>query len=544
MGACQCKCCSSQDEDRSNLSAYDAPSSSHNNSVLGINGSSLNRDLSGSRKRAVASRVVDNLILQTLNMIGKLGLVGYNHEHPEVLEKLHIIGDKEEGWLQIIMSMINIVPVDDPLGPAVITVVLDDCPLPNKETVLKLVKILNLSKYTSYRLRKMVPVHHHRNMCVILGVLAEKLPGPSSVAMLTPGTLEYLIANLDSKKIDPVVTLFSLIALEKFAQITENKVLIKNYLDVEKNPLIRLEGLVKSENYVEAQVGFCARWLLDNIFPVNNRKLSYLMPETNKLNAMLNTQDASEYLKLSPDGIEARCDAYSFESVRCTFQINHGVWYYEATILSSGVMQIGWATMDSLFRNHEGYGIGDDECSISYDGCRQQLWYTALNESVDSRPPWQPGDVVGCLISVTEEYVCFYLNGHLVTKNSQLFSTARSGFYAAASFMTFQHCRFNFGHKPFKYPPVGIQFSTFNDHGCLSDSERIVLPKYVQFKQIQNLNILEDSCTLCFDNKATVLLEPCRHSGFCLKCSKQLTRCPVCRTKIDEVTEDDTLIDI
>lgn len=28
------------------------------------------------------------------------------------------------------------------------------------------------------------------------------------------------------------------------------------------------------------------------------------MPETNKLNAMLNTQDASEYLKLSPDGIE------------------------------------------------------------------------------------------------------------------------------------------------------------------------------------------------------------------------------------------------
>lgn len=42
----------------------------------------------------------------------------------------------------------------------------------------------------------MVPVHHHRNMCVILGVLAEKLPGPSSVAMLTPGTLEYLIANL------------------------------------------------------------------------------------------------------------------------------------------------------------------------------------------------------------------------------------------------------------------------------------------------------------------------------------------------------------
>ncbi|XKL59777.1 hypothetical protein PGB90_000793 [Kerria lacca] len=259
---------------------------------------------------------------------------------------------------------------------------------------------------------------------------------------------------------------------------------------------------------------------------------------------MLNTRDTSEYLKLSPDGIEARCDAHSFESVRCTFQINHGIWYYEATILSSGVMQIGWATINSLFRNHEGYGIGDDEYSISYDGCRQQLWYTALNEAVETRPPWQPGDVVGCLINIPEEYVSFYLNGYLVTKNSQLFSTARCGFFAAASFMTFQHCKFNFGHKPFKYPPVDITFSCFNDHGCLSENERLILPKHAQFKQMQNINILEDSCTICVDSKATIVLEPCRHSGFCLKCSKQLSRCPVCRTKISEVTEDDTLINI
>lgn len=75
--------------------------------------------------------------------------------------------------------------------------------------------------------------------------------------------------------------------------------------------------------------------------------------------------------------------------------------------------------------SQEGYGIGDDEHSISYDGCRQQLWYTAINEPIDTRPPWQPGDVVGCLINLPEEYVSFYLNGHLVTKNSQLFSTTR-----------------------------------------------------------------------------------------------------------------------
>lgn len=36
---------------------------------------------------------------------------------------------------------------------------------------------------------------------------------------------------------------------------------------------------------------------------------------------MLNSKDVSEYLKISADGLEARCDAYSFESVRCTYQV-------------------------------------------------------------------------------------------------------------------------------------------------------------------------------------------------------------------------------
>lgn len=67
---------------------------------------------------------------------------------------------------------------------------------------------------------------------------------------------------------------------------------------------------------------------------------------------MLNTSDVSEYLKISPDGLEARCDAYSFESVRCTAQADSGVWYYEVLIVTPGVMQIGWATKDSSFLNH------------------------------------------------------------------------------------------------------------------------------------------------------------------------------------------------
>jgi len=51
--------------------------------------------------------------------------------------------------------------------------------------------------------------------------------------------------------------------------------------------------------------------------------------------------------------IQARCDASLFESVRCTFQVSGtGCWYYEVLIITSGIMQIGWATKDSKFLNY------------------------------------------------------------------------------------------------------------------------------------------------------------------------------------------------
>lgn len=67
---------------------------------------------------------------------------------------------------------------------------------------------------------------------------------------------------------------------------------------------------------------------------------------------MLNSQDVSENLKISANGLKARCDASSFESVRCTFQVDQGVWYYEAVIVTPGIMQIGWATKHSKFLNY------------------------------------------------------------------------------------------------------------------------------------------------------------------------------------------------
>lgn len=77
------------------------------------------------------------------------------------------------------------------MGPSVITLLLDDSPLPTKDSVLEVADMITHSIRRTPR--------KERNLCVILGCLAEKLAGPSSVAVLSETTLGYLLGNLVSK---------------------------------------------------------------------------------------------------------------------------------------------------------------------------------------------------------------------------------------------------------------------------------------------------------------------------------------------------------
>ena len=57
-------------------------------------------------------------------------LVENEQEPPASLMRLHTIADREEGWVQLVEALVEVIPLADPLGPAVMTLLLDDCPLP------------------------------------------------------------------------------------------------------------------------------------------------------------------------------------------------------------------------------------------------------------------------------------------------------------------------------------------------------------------------------------------------------------------------------
>lgn len=49
-----------------------------------------------------------------------------------ILSTPSILWFTDEGWLEVVQSLIRVIPLEDPLGPAVITLLLDECPLPTK----------------------------------------------------------------------------------------------------------------------------------------------------------------------------------------------------------------------------------------------------------------------------------------------------------------------------------------------------------------------------------------------------------------------------
>lgn len=106
--------------------------------------------------------------------------------------------------------------------------------------------------------------------------------------------------------------------------------------------------------------------------------------------------------------------------------------YYEVTIRTGGLAQIGWAYAGSgnagggnkpdasadlrsirLFRPNSdtGDGVGDDDASFGYDGFRGLAFHAGEEKAVSSPASWKDGDVVGCTYDAAEGIVTYSLNG-------------------------------------------------------------------------------------------------------------------------------------
>lgn len=106
------------------------------------------------------------------------------------------------------------------------------------------------------------------------------------------------------------------------------------------------------------------------------------------------------------------------------------------------------------------------------------MWHHAKCESQSEFDRcWKPGDVIGSMLDIENCEIVFYHNGKPIKSFSHVFSHVTSGFFAAASFMSFQQSIFNFGATPFRFPPKDRKFNAFNDHATLKPEEKVILPR-------------------------------------------------------------------
>jgi len=55
-----------------------------------------------------------------------------DQQPPWSLLQLHKLAEADAGWVNVVETVISVIPADDPLGPSVVTLLLDECPLPTK----------------------------------------------------------------------------------------------------------------------------------------------------------------------------------------------------------------------------------------------------------------------------------------------------------------------------------------------------------------------------------------------------------------------------
>ncbi|KAM9113707.1 LOW QUALITY PROTEIN: ryanodine receptor 1 [Pangshura tecta] len=99
-----------------------------------------------------------------------------------------------------------------------------------------------------------------------------------------------------------------------------------------------------------------------------------------------------------------------FRAEQC-YAVRAGRWYFEFEAVTMGEMRVGWARPDV----RPDVELGADELAYVFNGHRGQRWH------VGSEPfgrSWQPGDVVGCMIDLTENHIMFTLNGEMLISDS------------------------------------------------------------------------------------------------------------------------------
>jgi hypothetical protein len=131
--------------------------------------------------------------------------------------------------------------------------------------------------------------------------------------------------------------------------------------------------------------------------------------------------------------------------------------YYEVTLVSGGLAQIGWACLvgeQRFFPNSDlGNGVGDDVSSYGIDGSRRLKFHGGNEDKCDIQ--WKDGDRLGTYFDSKNRSIWFAVNGSKPTKLFQLSEDMKESLVPAISCNLGQVLELHTRRQDCKFFPVG-----------------------------------------------------------------------------------------
>uniref|UniRef100_A0A8C4L8H4 Ryanodine receptor 2 n=1 Tax=Equus asinus asinus TaxID=83772 RepID=A0A8C4L8H4_EQUAS len=109
--------------------------------------------------------------------------------------------------------------------------------------------------------------------------------------------------------------------------------------------------------------------------------------------------------------LEGQRERFRIFRAEKTYAVKAGRWYFEFEAVTAGDMRVGWSRPGC----QPDQELGSDERAFAFDGFKAQRWHQG-NEHYGRS--WQAGDVVGCMVDMTEHTMMFTLNGEILLDDS------------------------------------------------------------------------------------------------------------------------------
>ena len=480
--------------------------------------------------------------------------------------------EDEQTWLSLVKAATDVVPAVGIIGVKLFPVLIDKLCIPSKETALEAFlfckersnKLLTDDKGGVVAKKGPGPIIFRKDpqakriAWLLYGLLVSKFTGPTLAYIVEkkPTLWDWMLehTHTNSGKLGGAVDFIELF-LDKTIMHLSSDHIVNSFMKV-------LDHL---QYHVDNSISIKAQWMLQYKYAKYRLREPLTGHFEQKVELCIVTGSPT-LLRLSNHHIQPVVlnDDIQFHALRTTHVCppDTGVWYYELTLLTGMLCQVGFCTEDFDPKYEEGNGVGDDGVSWGADGFRGTIWHKGDGKTfkvMRNWKRWKLSDVIGCLWDSDKKQISFRLNGDPIDGTLIDIKEPKTGLYPAISVTKGQACKFNFGTEKFRYPPQDIE-NLKSMHNNFDDV--VISPKEnVTSDTIFNKDTLADSlsasgslrmsanvCGICFTNPPTHMLLPCKHRDMCLTCAEKCHVCPWCRTEItdrvDTLTSEPTVTSI